>query len=206
MASVKTLSNDACDLKAELRNNIPNSAIDAAKQKFSDVWAIDNCLSRTGCSINLLTSPSGALYRNLTLINSSVCEDDLEIKGTVLSEDGAAIPYASVFIKGTTIGVAADSTGRFKMNYPGQEDSVVLVSSCVGFQTKETSIDICRNIDVTNVLLRNETLLSGEVYYLLLTGAAKLSFINGFHLIPAFMTRTGNVQLYMSSHKTILDI
>ena len=88
---------------------------------------------------------------------------DLEIKGTVLSEDGAAIPYASVFIKGTTIGVAADSTGRFKMNYPGQEDSVVLVSSCVGFQTKETSIDICRNIDVTNVLLRNETLLSGEV-------------------------------------------
>jgi uncharacterized protein YegP (UPF0339 family) len=88
---------------------------------------------------------------------------DREIKGIVINEEGAAIPYASVFIKGTTIGVAADSTGRFKMNYLGTEDSVILVSSCVGYQTKETCINVNSDIGLRNVLLRNETLLSGEV-------------------------------------------
>lgn len=88
---------------------------------------------------------------------------DREIKGKVINEEGVVIPYASVFIKGTTIGVAADSTGSFKINYTGMEDSVILVSSSVGYQTKETRINVNSDIDLKNVLLRSETLLAGEV-------------------------------------------
>ena len=46
--------------------------------------------------------------------------------GKIVDETGVGIPYASVYIKGTTIGNAADSAGNFRLEYPGKENCVVL--------------------------------------------------------------------------------
>ncbi|WP_276504523.1 carboxypeptidase-like regulatory domain-containing protein [Terrimonas pollutisoli] len=86
-----------------------------------------------------------------------------EIRGVVTDGDGNGIPYASVFIKGTTIGAAADSTGSFNLVYPGFEKQVVLVSSCVGFESNETAIDMNQKTDSVYVVLTNESALVGDV-------------------------------------------
>lgn len=72
------------------------------------------------------------------------------ITGTVTSaENGEAIPGVSVLIKGTTQGVVTDFNGKYKIDVPAGE--VSLVFSFVGMQTKEvvtansTTIDVVLN-------------------------------------------------------------
>ncbi len=73
-------------------------------------------------------------------------EQERVIRGNVCDDLGEGIAYASIFIKGTTIGVAADSAGRFSLKYSGQERSIVLVTSSIGFEEVETVVDLT-NVD-----------------------------------------------------------
>jgi CarboxypepD_reg-like domain/Secretion system C-terminal sorting domain len=66
------------------------------------------------------------------------------IRGKVVDEMGEGISYASIFIKGTTMGVAADSSGSFSLKYSGQENSIVLVSSSIGYEEVETEVDLIK--------------------------------------------------------------
>lgn len=68
-------------------------------------------------------------------------EDEKMIVGKVMDRSGNGIPYASVIIRGTVIGTATDSIGNFSLNYKGFENLIVLVSSCVGFQSAEAIIN-----------------------------------------------------------------
>ena len=86
-----------------------------------------------------------------------------EIRGVVIDENGTGIPYASVFIKGTTIGTAADSAGSFNLSYPGFEKQVVLVSSCVGFETNEAVVNVYPEADSIRLVMTSEAAFSGEV-------------------------------------------
>lgn len=62
------------------------------------------------------------------------------LKGRVINEDGNAIPFATVMIKGTKIGVAADSSGVFKMDELPQKKVTVLFVSSVGYEAKEITL------------------------------------------------------------------
>jgi TonB-linked SusC/RagA family outer membrane protein len=62
------------------------------------------------------------------VINSGI------IHGTVLDENGVALPGVSVKVKGTTTGTQTDINGHFSINIP---DNAVLVFSFVGYETKE---------------------------------------------------------------------
>ncbi|MDZ4203205.1 MAG: SusC/RagA family TonB-linked outer membrane protein [Bacteroidales bacterium] len=74
------------------------------------------------------------------------------ITGTVTSaEDGAGIPGVTVLVKGTTIGVTTDLTGKFLISVPA--NARVLVFSFVGMKTKEVSID---NQTIINVTLESD--------------------------------------------------
>ena len=64
----------------------------------------------------------------------------INITGNVIDNNEQPIPYASVFIKGPTIGVATDGAGNFSLKYSGMEDSIVLISSCVGFKNTESIV------------------------------------------------------------------
>ena len=80
----------------------------------------------------------------------------------MIDDNGEGIPYASVFIKETTIGVATDSTGNFVIRYRGKGKSLVLVSSSIGFLEMERIVDINKEREAINIsLIPNNTL--GEV-------------------------------------------
>jgi len=64
------------------------------------------------------------------------------IRGKVVDDNDEGIAYATVFIKGTTISVATDSTGIFSLKYDGKETTCVLVSSVIGFHLTETIVTL----------------------------------------------------------------
>ncbi len=76
------------------------------------------------------------------------------ITGSVTnSEDGAAIPGASVVVKGTTIGVITDISGKYLLTVPA--NARVLVFSFVGMKTNEIPIE---NQSVINTSLSPDVL------------------------------------------------
>lgn len=66
-------------------------------------------------------------------------EEPRVIKGIVSDKDGLTLPGATVLIKGTTLGVVTDIDGRFKLEVAPM-DSIILVVSFMGFETKYVSV------------------------------------------------------------------
>jgi hypothetical protein len=67
--------------------------------------------------------------------------DLIGINGKVIDENDNPLPYASIIMKGTTIGVSADSNGKFEMRSLPAKERAVLVVSSVGFKEKEVEIN-----------------------------------------------------------------
>ncbi len=71
---------------------------------------------------------------------SSVFSQNYELKGVVTdAETGEPIPFASVFLKGTTIGVACDENGAYDIMIPVGKENVIIYSS-IGYQKKEITV------------------------------------------------------------------
>jgi outer membrane receptor for ferrienterochelin and colicins len=78
---------------------------------------------------------------------------DAMLFGGVKSEE-SHIPFASISVKGTTIGTATDVTGHFKMtNLPVGKQTVVI--SAIGYKTKELKVDMLAN-ESTTILVKLE--------------------------------------------------
>ena len=83
----------------------------------------------------------------------------VRITGTVTSsEDGMPLPGVSVIVKGTTIGGATDTNGKYEISAPA--DAQTLTFSFVGFKVQEVSIGGRAIIDV---VLESESLEMEEV-------------------------------------------
>ncbi|MEM8506872.1 MAG: TonB-dependent receptor [Bacteroidota bacterium] len=63
-----------------------------------------------------------------------------QVTGTIISQNGAPVPYVSVRLKGTTFGASADTQGNFSFYAP--EGDYILVASSIGFETAERPISI----------------------------------------------------------------
>ena len=77
-----------------------------------------------------------------------VQQDMKELKGQVKDQQGNPLPYASVLVKGTTIGVVTDMDGRFKLAVPADNPGE-LVISYVGMQPVTVKRRAGREIHVT---------------------------------------------------------
>ena len=70
--------------------------------------------------------------------------------------DGSPLPGVSVLIKGTTSGTTTDADGRYSLNVPDLQNSI-LTLSFIGFKSQEvpvgnrTSIDVTLEEDVTQI-------------------------------------------------------
>ena len=97
------------------------------------------------------------------------------ITGRVTSgADGSPLPGVSVLVRGTTNGTTTDTDGRFSLNVPDPQSSV-LVMSFIGFGTQEIPVNNRTNIDVVmaeDVTLMNEIVVIGY-------GTAKRSDLTG---------------------------
>ena len=72
---------------------------------------------------------------------------EIEIRGVVKDEDGGLLPGATIRIKGTSIGVAAGTDGKFLLRVPEAED-MILVVSFVGMKNKEIKFAGQKEIEV----------------------------------------------------------
>ena len=70
------------------------------------------------------------------------------ISGTVIDDKGEVVPFASILVKGTKTGVAADANGNFKIN---AKTGDVLVISGVGLTSKEVKVTAASNLNISLV-------------------------------------------------------
>ncbi|MBK6285065.1 MAG: carboxypeptidase-like regulatory domain-containing protein [Draconibacterium sp.] len=78
---------------------------------------------------------------------------DAMLFGDVKSKE-SHIPFATINIKGTTIGTAADVTGHFKMtNLPVGKQTILI--SAVGYKSNELNVELAAN-ESTTILVQLE--------------------------------------------------
>jgi TonB-linked SusC/RagA family outer membrane protein len=96
--------------------------------------------------ILLTTEP---LENNLLALASETKNQQNRITGTVTDEKGTPLPGATVLVKGTTRGVLTDTDGKYSIDAPSL--NVTLVVSFVGYAPKEIEVN---NQNLVNVTLR----------------------------------------------------
>ncbi len=83
------------------------------------------------------------------------------ISGTVTDESGAALGFASIYIKGTTRGTTANSQGKYFLNLdPG---TYIIVCQYVGFQRQEKEVTIGGESVIQDFILPIQPSTLGEV-------------------------------------------
>lgn len=85
-----------------------------------------------------------------------------KIYGQVVDEKGIPVPFATIIIKDTQHGVAADASGNFCINRSGNKKNITLVISSVGYQSSEKKVNIEKN-EVVKIELMIQTAVLGEV-------------------------------------------
>ncbi|GFD71555.1 collagen-binding protein [Tenacibaculum sp. KUL113] len=101
----------------------------------------------------------------LSLCNLAFSQSKGTVTGTVTDKEmsGEALPFANVFIKGTSIGGTTDMDGKYTLNVPSGNQTIVF--SFVGYQTIEKQIVIKENetLIVNQELGANEGVALDEV-------------------------------------------
>lgn len=113
--------------------------------------------SLAGGNLNVILTEN-----NTILIKEAKTQQPIQISGKVTDEDGLPVSGASVIIKGTTKGVAADFDGVYNITVPNPEN--VLVFSAIGFETKEITVGTQTTINVvlkTSVSALDEVVITG---------------------------------------------
>jgi TonB-linked SusC/RagA family outer membrane protein len=78
------------------------------------------------------------LFVCMMLLAQCVFAQQRQIRGTVTS-GGEPVPFVSIVVKGTTLGVASDVNGNYELTVP--QDAKTLVVSGIGYKTKELNIE-----------------------------------------------------------------
>ena len=96
----------------------------------------------------------------LFLISSAAAQ--FQINGKITDNNGATIPFASIYIKNTTTGVSANVDGIYKLTV--MSGQVTLTFKAIGYKSAEKTINITENTIVNEVLAEESyTLNSVEV-------------------------------------------
>lgn len=82
----------------------------------------------------------------------------IEIKGTVFDSKKETMPGASVYVKGTNIGVITDVNGKYAIKVPSTQS--VLVFSFVGYVPQEVVVG---NRNVVDIVLVDDAVLLKDV-------------------------------------------
>lgn len=85
-------------------------------------------------------------------VNASANSELGQITGIIKDKEGFAIPFPSVILKGTKIGVAGDENGNFLLIVP-HDSTVVLTVSAVGYKATDHKV----SFNISNIILNNIT-------------------------------------------------
>ncbi len=119
--------------------NVDKVSIQVEKASISET--LDRLLAGTGISYRELSN-------NLVVLNNIEADlpVDITVSGKITDPNGQPVPAASIVVKGTTTGVAAEADGTFSINTP---DDGTLVISAVGFATQEIPVNSRTTINVS---------------------------------------------------------
>ncbi|MEO5947162.1 MAG: TonB-dependent receptor plug domain-containing protein, partial [Chitinophagaceae bacterium] len=102
-----------------------------------------------------------SLLTILMFMTTLVFAQDRTITGTVIDETGASVPGASIRIKGTRTGVAADNNGQFSIQ--AKTGDILLVSGA-GIEAAEAKVGTGNTIAIlakTNFVTGSEVIVTG---------------------------------------------
>ncbi len=84
-----------------------------------------------------------------------------KIKGVITDDNGKILPYASVFVKGTTKGTTSNSEGKYSIKL--ENGNHILVCQYVGYKKEEVAISINNDDKEINFILKVQETVLGEV-------------------------------------------
>jgi TonB-linked SusC/RagA family outer membrane protein len=84
------------------------------------------------------------VIRKASTLLKEAAQDEKKITGVVKDQAGTAIPGASVFVQGTTIGTVTDFDGNFSLTVPASTKTISV--SFVGMKQAEASIEGVNNV------------------------------------------------------------
>jgi len=102
----------------------------------------------------------------LFIANISVSQekDTIVIKGVITEMDSiTAVPFASVFIHKTTIGVTSNENGHFELKLPKKLLNDTLIVSSIGYSKYSGKISNFKNLKKIKILLNDSIFLLDEV-------------------------------------------
>ncbi len=82
------------------------------------------------------------------------------LTGRITDENGNVVPFASIYEKGSMVGTAANSEGRFKLQLPSGEHELLI--RAVGYQQSSRQLLLDQDVDIS-VTLHTESYLLDEV-------------------------------------------
>jgi len=84
-------------------------------------------------------------------LSPQLITEERTIRGKIINDRGEPVGFATVFIKGTRLATVAKESGLFSITPEKGWKSIVLIASCVGYETTEIRVE-SSNPDV-NVLM-----------------------------------------------------
>ncbi len=108
------------------------------------------------CSINILA------FTLVSFFTPVLLAQNVKVKGTVRDENRKPIELAQVKIEGRPIGTTCDLKGKYELSFE-MDDSVVVVFSMLGYQTRKRVLKNPKDSITLNITLPNASLELGEV-------------------------------------------
>ncbi|MEG0519438.1 MAG: TonB-dependent receptor [Bacteroidales bacterium] len=107
----------------------------------------------------------------LLVMSASAFAQSITVTGTVTDEQGAPIPFASIFLKGSpTNGTSTNDTGKYSINVPA---TGTLIASSIGFTDIEMPIN---GKAVINIIMKQDAVALDEVMVVAYGVATKSSY------------------------------
>jgi len=115
--------------------------------------------------------------------------DKIKIMGKVIDENGNPVPYATIIIKGTKIGIPADSVGEFTIIPNTSWEKITLTCSSIGFETTEINVDRSNYSGALVILtsFKLSEVIAGEV---IITRCFAKKAVKPIPLIPELTSET----------------
>ncbi len=108
-----------------------------------------------------------------------------QFTGRVVNENNDGVPYASVTIKKTTIGVITDSSGHFSLDIDQQQFPFSLIISSTGYEAREL---IVGNRIVNNILVQLQSLYQKDT--IIITSRRRSEVLQNVPIPVSVVTRS----------------
>lgn len=94
----------------------------------------------------------------------ALAQETLEISGRVIDiQTNEIIPFASVSVKGRSIGTIANAEGAFVFNIPATYSDEILIASCMGFDRLEIPVSTLQSNGSLRIKLEPSTIELDEI-------------------------------------------